>query len=95
MNKHPQLTFIVRSPNGNIQLASQPAVRDIKLIQCLKCEKVNAVKGMAKVKCSQCGTTISASRCGEPGCKGEVEFVYIGSLIVQECSQCKKVEPFN
>lgn len=51
MQKHPQLTFIVRSPNGNIQLATQPAVKDIKLIKCLKCSRVHPVKDMTKIKC--------------------------------------------
>lgn len=37
MQKHPQLTFIVRNPNGSIQLATQPIVKDIKLIKCQKC----------------------------------------------------------
>lgn len=72
MQKHPQLKFIVRSPNGNIQLATQPSVKDVKLISCQNCLKVHTLKEMSKIKCSQCNSIISSSRCDEPGCKGNI-----------------------
>ena len=37
MQKHPQLKFIIRNPDGTIQLATQPQLKDIKLIKCRKC----------------------------------------------------------
>lgn len=64
MQKHPQLKFIVRSPNGNIQLATQPSLKDVKLISCQSCSKVHTLKEASKIKCTQCGTIISGSRCG-------------------------------
>lgn len=45
MKKHPQLKFIVRnSIDGTIQLASQPALKKIKLITCKNCNKIQPVQ---------------------------------------------------
>lgn len=49
MQKHPQLKFVVRNPDGNLQLAWQPSVTDVKLINCRNCQKVNTIKGKTKV----------------------------------------------
>lgn len=95
MQKHPQLKFIIRNPDGKIQLATQPQVKDIKLIKCRKCEKVNTVRDMTKIECCNCGAMVSATRCDEPNCKGDIEIVYLGSLIVKECTECKKVVPIH
>lgn len=44
MQKHPQLKFLIRNPDGTIQIATQPAVKDVKLIACRNCEKVYPIK---------------------------------------------------
>lgn len=94
MQKHPQLRFVVNNPNGMIQIATQPAVKDVKLIRCQKCDKVNPVKDTTKIKCIDCGASISAARCDEPSCKGNVEIMYYGGSIVKECNMCSKVTSF-
>ena len=93
MQKHPQLTFIVRNPNGSIQLATQPHLSDLALLKCGQCGKVQPVRGTGKFTCQACGTAISANRCRQPGCAGQIEFVYIGGFIVKECDKCHHIEP--
>jgi hypothetical protein len=51
MQKHPQLRFIIRNPNGLIQLATQPAVKDIKILKCQNCNTVHPVKDTIQIKC--------------------------------------------
>lgn len=43
--QHPQLTFIVRNPNGIIQLATQPQLKNMKLIECDNCSQTYVAKG--------------------------------------------------
>lgn len=47
--QHPQLKFIIRNPNGKIQLAMQPQLEDIKLIPCQKCHQMHAIKGKMEI----------------------------------------------
>lgn len=42
--QHPQLTFIVRNPNGLIQLATQPQLKKVKLVKCNSCNENYASK---------------------------------------------------
>lgn len=72
MQKHPQLNFVIRNPNGSIQLATQPAVKGLSFIKCDKCEKVHIIRDSKNIRCVQCGYTISTNKCDVPGCKGNI-----------------------
>lgn len=63
MQKHPQLKFVVKNPDGSVQLAWQPSVKDVNLVDCRNCHKINTVKGKSKIECSNCGTAISQNIC--------------------------------
>lgn len=52
---HPSLRFIIRYPNGSIQLASQPHLANKRYIMCPKCpSSIIFSRGDAFAECSSC-----------------------------------------
>ena len=78
--QHPQLTFIIHNPNGLIQLATQPQLKGIKLVECNNCKQTYASKSenYGKIKCPNCDQVVSFQQCPKKGCKGELKLVRVG-----------------
>ena len=50
--QHPEIKFIVRYPNGHLQLATQPKVKDLKLVKCSNCKKMHTLREKMKIRCT-------------------------------------------
>ena len=92
---HPSLQFIMRYPNGTIQLASQPHLANKRFTKCPNCpNSIIYSRGAESAECSNCRykyiVKVEEDKVLVPceSCKGQMELVLLAGMVLLKCKDC-------
>lgn len=91
---HPHLKFILRLPDGKIQLATQPHLDNKKYMACPYCPaSIIYKKGRNQAVCTKCHNKVSVKKEKEvlvpcQKCQSSMELVSFAGLTIPKCSAC-------
>eukprot|EP01016_Furgasonia_blochmanni_P033591 TRINITY_DN3524_c0_g1_i11.p2 TRINITY_DN3524_c0_g1~~TRINITY_DN3524_c0_g1_i11.p2 ORF type:complete len:170 (+),score=26.04 TRINITY_DN3524_c0_g1_i11:74-511(+) len=81
--ENEELYFILENPDGSLNVATQPHLRDRKIVICWNCKKKHSCTNQTKVmRCATCGSIN-----GIPG----TNLIPNEKIILLKCRQCRSM----